>query len=101
MLETSVHAPSQPEQRAALREQVLAAAAETLEAVRAAGLTLPRSTSAGAKPAKTALQVRAVHGGALAPVVSQERARELFARIASSPDIPHAFVDEGCHLRAH
>ncbi len=34
-------------------------------------------------------------------VVTLAEAKALFEQLANAPDIPHKFIDEGCHFRAH
>lgn len=88
------------------REALLAAA----ERFAGAQLELPKATGRTALPrhATPARQVAMDHvkaanrkSGELDAVISAERACALFEQIAAAPDIPHTFVHEGCHHRAH
>ncbi len=108
MLETSPYAPTDAGEAAALRALVLAAAGQGLEGMRAAAERLTAQTRPLAtthKPlgglVKLQLEELSRRGAAPAPVISEARAAALFAELAAAPDIPHDFVDEGCHYRAH
>jgi len=113
MLAESPFAPTNPIELQALRALVLERAAQSLEELRGFNPDLakqlaPPTTSQRAMPANMALLMQSVQAARTAQVdaglqqaVSPDRARELFDQLAHAPDIPHDFVDEGCHYRAH
>lgn len=54
---------------------------------------------AGSAPAIGKLDGKTADG--LKRVVTLAEAKALFDALANAPDIPHKFIDEGCHFRAH
>jgi hypothetical protein len=80
-------------ERAALREAVVALAADRRAEVLAQSAGRPR-----ARPLPPALAVR---GPALRRVLSPQQARALFDQAAAMKDVPWRILEEGCIHRAH
>jgi hypothetical protein len=119
-LETSPAAPTDKALLAEVRQAALCLAGEEIDAlgVRTKELfAAPRPVGSARRPmpqnvalllaSKSDVAAGLIPGmtTGTAPVlsryVSEQRARELFSLLAKAPDIPHRFVDEGCHFRAH
>lgn len=105
MLEQSPLRPTEPGELAAVRALVLEKANAALERLKSEQYRFWDGTPASAVssrplPAAMALRLQELTKP-LAPSVSETRANELFRALADADDIPHHFVDEGCHLRAH
>lgn len=101
-IDVSPVAPADP----AAREALARSAAEFI------GQSIPTTATCSSigtnTPATTARDVAMAHleaanrtPGELEKIVSPARAQKLFAQIQAAPDIPHTFVHEGCHDRAH
>jgi hypothetical protein len=107
MLDSSPAKPADAAALAAIRAAVLEhAGAELRDLEQAAQLTAHSAPSGtGQRPLPGALSVRLQQmtgaGDGLDRVVSPARAQALFDQLASDPDVPHDFIDDGCHWRAH
>ncbi|MFH1808969.1 MAG: protein-glutamine glutaminase family protein [Pseudomonadota bacterium] len=114
MLDASPLRPRDPTALQALRAAVLEGAARSLEELKQSNPTLaatiPPPSSVAHQPMPPAMALRlselqrirdATPADGLQRTVSLARARELFDMLAAAPDIPHDFIDEGCHYRAH
>jgi hypothetical protein len=110
-LEASPLAPTDPLALQALREAVLQAAGQKIDALAATAAqvvgnaspsnTTQRSLGGGVGARLSALNFESTADvAALEKVVSPERAAELFDDLKNAP-IPHDFIDEGCLHRAH
>lgn len=105
MLEQSPLRPKDAAALAEVRALVLEKASGELERLKSESYRFWDGTPASAVdarplPAAMALRLQEMTKP-LAPVVTPARAAELFAMLAQADDIPHDFVDEGCHQRAH
>lgn len=109
MLDASPLAPADAAQLQALRARLVDLAGKDLPRLEAAQHGLIRHTDqdakthtplGGAMALRLAELTRAKTGG-LERTLTAARAVELFNTLARAPDIPHNFVDEGCHFRAH
>lgn len=105
MLEQSPLRPRDPAALAAVRALVLEKASSELERLQKESYRFWDGTPASAVdarplPAAMALRLQELTKP-LDPVVTSARAKELFEVLANADDIPHDFVDEGCHQRAH
>lgn len=107
MLEQSPLCPTEPGALAAVRALVLEKATAELERLQREDYRFwdwdgTRASAVDARPLPAAMALRLQEmTRPLAPVVSEARAEELFRALADADDIPHGFVDDGCHQRAH
>ena len=115
MLDDSPLAPTSAAERAQLREALVKAAGQELDRIRilrqqdaAVALSTTTDDASTGMPSAMALKLQQVAGaeqakktGALAKTVSPSEAKALFDSYANNPRIPHDFIDEGCHFRAH
>jgi len=103
-LEQSPLKPSDPAELQAVRGLVRERAQAAMAQLESSGYVPPRlleKQGAGAQP-QSALSLRLQElSRPLDPVISPARAAELFELLASDSSIPHDFIDEGCHFRAH
>jgi hypothetical protein len=103
-LEQSPLKPQDPAELQAVRAVVLERATAALEELKQLdykpAFLQPQAGDARPMPAAMALRLQEMTKP-LDPVISVERAREVFDKLASDPDIPHRFVHDGCHFRAH
>ncbi|MBL8950853.1 MAG: hypothetical protein JNK82_08760 [Myxococcaceae bacterium] len=85
---------------------------EVVAPPRAAEVVDPKKVSTGSSPPAARADGYAGSGApisklggktadGLKQVVTLAEAKALFDTLASAPDIPHKFIDEGCHFRAH
>jgi hypothetical protein len=91
MLESSPMAPPTRAGRNALRSEVLSRLGAPLK-----GDTFD---SAPAQALRRPAPVSSADG--LRQVISLDQAQQAFDALAAAKDIPHHFIDEGCHYRAH
>lgn len=108
-LEQSPLKPSDPAELQAVRTLVLARAQAAMAALESSGYVPARlldKDPAGAQPVSAlslpALSLRLQElSKPLDPVITEARAAALFELLATDESIPHDFIDEGCHFRAH
>lgn len=105
MLEQSPLLPKDAAALAAVRALVVEKATAELERLQRDDYKFwdgTKATAVDARPLPASLALRLQEmTKPLDPVISLARAERLFDDLAKAKDIPHEFVDEGCHFRAH
>lgn len=111
MLAQSPAAPASAAELQALRDVLTSVAGVEIHALKASADALAHSQPVdhGQRPTPGPLAARlqqmtgadqATSAPGLTKVLTPQQAQALFDKVANDPDIPHKFIDDGCHFRS-